>query len=154
MWLTGHPAAGMRHLDTHLRPFIDAGQRRLQCVGGHARVDAARAQVIHLPAEDFFDAEADDVTVDQFVERNAEPLAFLILLEPGGGQPGDDGRFLAGVENLVAPASAAARLPYCAMSAKASFRQYRFGSGAAGAGGSTAGGAVVSGGRAASLGIP
>ena len=84
-WQTGHTAAGMRHSDTHLRPFLDAGQRRLQCVGGHACVDAARAQVMHLPAEDFFDAEADDVTVDQFVEWNAEPLAFLILLQPGGG---------------------------------------------------------------------
>jgi hypothetical protein len=35
---------------------------------------------MHLPAEDFFDAETDDVTVDQFVGWNAESLAFLILL--------------------------------------------------------------------------
>lgn len=57
----------------------------LKCIDGRARIAAARTQVMHLPAEDFFDAEADDFTVDQFVERNAEPLAFLILLKPGGG---------------------------------------------------------------------
>jgi hypothetical protein len=63
----------------------------------------ARTQAVYLPAEDFFDAEADDATVDQFVERNAEPLAFLVLLKPASGQSSDVGNFLGGVENLIAP---------------------------------------------------
>lgn len=54
---------------------------------------------MRLPAEDFFDTEADDVTVDRLVDRNADPLAFLILfvenrmpdwrfIRGGAGAPG------------------------------------------------------------------
>ena len=49
----------------------------------------AWAQVMHFPEEDFFDAEADDVTVCDPVERDAEPQAFLILVNPVTGQSSD-----------------------------------------------------------------
>ena len=71
----------MRHSDAHFTPFLGAGQRR-----PHAYVGAARAQMMHLPAEDFFDAETDDVTaVDQFVEWNAG-VAVPDSVQPGSGQ--------------------------------------------------------------------
>ena len=61
----------------------------------------AWAQVIHLPEEEFLDAEADDVTVCDPVERNAEPQAFLILVNPVTGQASDVDHILGGVENPI-----------------------------------------------------
>jgi hypothetical protein len=69
----------------------------------NASVDrvSAWAQVMHLPEEEFLDAEADDVTVCDPVERNAEPQAFLILVNPVTGQASDVDYIFGGVENPV-----------------------------------------------------
>ena len=56
---------------------------------------------MHLPEEDFLDAEADDVTVCNPIERNAEPQAFLILVDPVTGQASDVDHILGGVENPI-----------------------------------------------------
>ena len=61
----------------------------------------AWAQVMHLPEEEFLDAEADDVTVCDPVERNAEPQAFLILVNPVTGQASDVDHIFGGVENPI-----------------------------------------------------
>lgn len=57
---------------------------------------------MHLPEEDFLYAEADDITVCDPVERNAEPQAFQILVNPVTGQSSDVGHVLGGVKNLIA----------------------------------------------------
>ncbi len=100
---TVHAAAGVRHFDAHLHPLLGGRQHDLRRVGDHAHVGAAWMQVMHLPAEDLFDAETDEVTVGQPVERNAEPQAFLILVKPVSGKSSDVDYILGGVENLVAP---------------------------------------------------
>ncbi|MFM8900386.1 MAG: hypothetical protein ACKOF9_10640 [Burkholderiales bacterium] len=66
-----------------------------------SRVPAC-AQVMHLPEEEFLNAEADDVTVCDPIERDAEPQAFLILVNPVTGQSSDVDHILGGVKNLIA----------------------------------------------------
>lgn len=59
------------------------------------------AQMMHFPEEEFLDAEADDVTVCDSIERNAEPQAFLILVNPVTWQASDVDHILGGVKNPI-----------------------------------------------------